>query len=88
MAHDMIEEGKFWRMVSSVFPYSNLVPEISNPLKTPGESTTTPTIDTAISATSNATTTDHQQQYKRQSKTQLEGDLKGKRHMTSRTPNY
>ena len=57
MAHDMIEEGKFWRMVSSVFPYSNLVPEISNPLKTPGESTTTPTIDTAITDDHPATCT-------------------------------
>jgi hypothetical protein len=64
MAHEMIEECKFRRMVCSVLPYSNLVPEIRNPVKTPGESTTTPTIDTA--------TPDD----KRQSETQLEGDLK------------
>ena len=70
-------------MICKVLPYSNLIPDIRNPVKRPGKSTTTPTTATATPddqpapcKPSNATTTDVRQQHKRQSETQLEGDLK------------
>ena len=70
-------------MICRVLPYSNLIPDIRNPVKRPGKSTTTPTTATATPddqpapcKPSNATTTDVRQQHKRQSETQLEGDFK------------
>jgi hypothetical protein len=77
-----IEEGKLWNMIHSTLPYSNLATETGNTAKRPGDSTTTGMIATETlddhptpHTPSSVTTTEDRKQYKRQSETQLQGDL-------------